>query len=107
MFYLIRRLFSVSPFHWIQAAAFHTTSNRSRDILQLGRGEILRLGLGFLMVASSSLNVFAQGTFTNSGTLSVTQNGTNLVFSYSMATTQGYVTLLTAGDLPTLTSSPQ
>jgi hypothetical protein len=107
MFYFIRRLFSVSPFHWIKAAALHATSNRSRDILQFGRGETLRQVLGFLTVSSISLNVFAQGTFTNSGTLNVTQNGTNLVFSYSMATTQGYVTLLTAGDLPTLTASPQ
>jgi hypothetical protein len=49
----------------------------------------------------------AQSTFTNSGTLSVTLNGTNLVFNYSMATNQGYVTLLSASDLGTLSASPQ
>lgn len=38
----------------------------------------------------------AQGSFTNSASLGATVVGTNLVISYSLATTQGWVTLLVA-----------
>lgn len=107
MLYLIRRSFSVSSFNRSQAIPVDATSSRGHSILSSGSSRTLRLVLSFLSVALGALTVSAQGAFTNSGTLSVSLNGTNLMFSYSMSTTQGYVTLLTAGDLGTLKTSPQ
>jgi hypothetical protein len=49
----------------------------------------------------------AQATFTNATMLSASLSGTNLVLSYSVATTEGWVSLLSAGDLGTLASAPQ
>jgi Bacterial Ig domain/Lysyl oxidase len=105
--YLICRFFSVLNFNPTGFAPFDATSSRGRDRLWSGPGRTLHLALCCLAMASISLTASAQGTFTNSGTLSVTRNGTNLVFNYSTTTTQGYVTLLTAGDLGTLSASPQ
>jgi hypothetical protein len=49
----------------------------------------------------------AQAAFTNSASLTPTVSGTNLVLKYSVATTEGWVTLLSAGDLGPLTTAPQ
>lgn len=47
----------------------------------------------------------AGAAFTNSGTLSATANGTNLVIGYSLTTTQGWVTLLEANQLEALSTN--
>jgi hypothetical protein len=105
--YSIRPHFPVSLFNREQPAPFDATSNPGREVPRSGPGRTLQWLLGCLTMASISLTLSAQSTFTNSGTLSVTLNGTNLVFNYSMATNQGYVTLLSASDLGTLSASPQ
>ncbi len=48
-----------------------------------------------------------QGIFTNSATLSAAVSGTNLVISYSLTTTQGWVTLVSADGLGALTVNSQ
>src|SRR5882762_11109825 len=53
---------------------------------------------GFL-VFSLPLVAYAQGSFTNSATLGASVAGTNLALTFSLTTTQGWVTLL-AADRP-------
>ena len=55
--------------------------------------------LGLLGLGVVPLSLQAQGNFTNSATLSAAISGTNLVVTYSLTTTQGWVSLLTAPDL--------
>jgi hypothetical protein len=51
--------------------------------------------------------LYAQVGFTNSGTLSVLLFGTNVAIGYSMTTTQGWVTLLSADGIGSLTTNSQ
>jgi hypothetical protein len=78
-----------------------------REDSRAGFSGTIRLVLCLLTVGLVPFALSAQGTFTNSGTLSATLNGTNLVFNYSMMTTQGWVTLLSADNLGTLATNPQ
>jgi hypothetical protein len=48
-----------------------------------------------------------QGEFTNSALLRSAVAGTNLSLSYSLTTTQGWVTLLRSDSLPGLVTNPQ
>jgi len=105
--YFIRPPLSVPHFNRKQPARFDVTANYGRAVQQSWSGRTWKMLLVTLAVACISFTASAQTTFTNFGTLNVTLNGTNLLFNYSMMTTQGYVTLLTAGDLGTLSTSPQ
>ena len=91
----------------MQSATIKETENSGSDRAEAGFGRKLRLILCLLAIGMAFLAVSAQGQFTNSGTLGITLNGTNLVFNYSMMTTQGYVTLLSSDNLGSLISNPQ
>jgi hypothetical protein len=91
----------------MQSASFKETENSGSERVEAGFGRKLRLTLCLLAIGMASFVVSAQGTFTNSGTLGITLNGTNLVFNYSMMTTQGYVTLLSADNVGALVANPQ
>jgi hypothetical protein len=66
----------------------------------------LRSALSLLVFGSPSV-LCGQGVFTNSATLSTAVSGTNLVISYSLTTTQGWVTLLSADGLGALAANSQ
>jgi hypothetical protein len=51
--------------------------------------------------------LYAQAGFTNSATLSVQLEGTNVAVHYSMTTTQGWVTLLSADRIESLATNAQ
>jgi hypothetical protein len=63
--------------------------------------------LCLLVIGALPLALRAQTPFTNSGALGAVMSGTNLVVSYSMTTTQGWVTLLSSGSLQGLPAGTQ
>ena len=65
------------------------------------------MALCLLAAGSAPFGLCAQGTFTNSGSITVSRNSTNLVIQYSLTTTQGWVTLLAADNLGALVATPQ
>jgi hypothetical protein len=70
-----------------------------------GFGAVLRLALCLLAVGLAPFTLSAQ--FSNSATLSASLSGTNLVINYSLTTTQGWVTLVSADNLAALATDPQ
>jgi hypothetical protein len=67
----------------------------------------LRSALCLLVFGSLPSVLCGQGGFTNSATLSAAVSGTNLVISYSLTTTQGWVTLFSADGLGALAANSQ
>jgi hypothetical protein len=68
---------------------------------------VLFVVLLVLAFSASPLSLRAQGTFTNFGALAAAMAGTNFVVSYSLTTTQGWVTLLSGDRLDTLPGAGQ
>ena len=107
MLYFLYPQISVLDRTQAKSALCDETASVGGDRVWAGFRTKFRLALYLLAVGLAPWVVSAQGAFTNSGTLGITMSGTNLVFNYSMMTTQGYVTLLSASDLGTLVANPQ
>ncbi len=107
MFYFLSYQSRVPDCTRTQSALSGKTENSGFGRVRAGFGRRLRWLLCLLTLGFAPLAVSAQGTFTNSGTLGIALNGTNLVFNYSMMTTQGYVTLLSADNLGALVTNPK
>src|SRR4051812_20182035 len=67
---------------------------------------LLKTKLWLLAPAILIFPIQGRCAFTNSGTLGISQSGTNVVVSYSLSTTQGWVTLQGADTLQGLASNP-